>query len=109
MIGLLSPMAGMAAGGAGGGGGISLPSSATSSLSDRSPINIAPVGFNLGAIMQPMMEGSPENGGFGVSFMNRYSGSSAGTLSAGTLGATSILPYVLIGGAALVALFFLVR
>lgn len=109
MLEMLSPMAGMAAGGAGGGGGISMPSSATSSLSDRSPINIAPIGFNLGAILQPMGQGSPENGGYGMDFMNRYSGSSAGSLNAGSVGKTNMLPFLLIGGAALVALFFFVR
>ena len=95
--------------GAAGGTSVSMPSAATSSLSDRSPINIAPIGFNLGAILQPMGQGSPENGGYGMDFMQRYSGQSAGSLSAASVGAGSVLPYLLIGGAALVAVFFLVR
>ena len=109
MLEVLSPMASMFAGGAGGGGGLSMPSSATSSLSDRSPINIAPVGVNFGAIMQSMDQGSPENGGYGTDFMNRYSGSSPQTLSAGAVGATNYLPVILIGGAFLLALLFFVR
>jgi len=82
---------------------------ATSPLSDRSPINIAPVGVNFGAILQPVNQGSPENGGYGMDFMQRYGGGSAGSLSAASLGATNFMPYLLLGGAALVALFFFVR
>ena len=70
--------------GAGGGASLSMPSSATSSLSDRSPINIAPVGFNLGAIMQGMTQGSPENGGIGADFMARYSGQVTGRKASDT-------------------------
>lgn len=33
------------------------------SVSTRNAINVAPVGVNLGAIMQPYTSGSPENGG----------------------------------------------
>lgn len=76
---MLSALAGSV--GAGGGASLSMPSSATSSLSDRSPINIAPIGFNLGAILQPMGQGSPENGGVGADFMARYSGQVAGRKS----------------------------
>ena len=85
-------------------------SSSASTLSDRSPINIAPIGFNLGAILQPMGQGSPENGGYGMDFMQRYSGGSAGSLTAASLGASNMLPYLLIGGAALAGLlFFMMR
>lgn len=104
-------LAGLAGGigGASGGASVSMPSSATSALSDRSPINIAPVGFNLGAILQPMTQGGPENGGAGIDFLSRYSGVGVGQLSAGSVGATNYLPFILIGGAALVALFFFMR
>lgn len=35
------------------------------SVSDRSVVNVAPVGFNLGEIIRAF-EGPPENGGFGI-------------------------------------------
>ena len=93
--------------GAGGGASLSMPSSATSSLSDRSPINIAPIGFNLGAILQPMGQGSPENGGYGMDFMSRYSG---GGISPGTAIAKGTnWPLMLAIPGALVALFFLIK
>jgi len=87
-----------------------MSSAAQSALADRSPINIAPIGFNLGEILQPVAQGGPENGGIGADFMSRYSGASAGSLSAASLGASSTLPLLLIGGAALAALlFFMLR
>ena len=93
--------------GAGGGASLSMPSSATSSLSDRSPINIAPIGFNLGAILQPMGQGSPENGGYGTDFMSRYSG---GGISPGkTIATGTNWPLMLAIPGALVALFFLIK
>lgn len=61
-----------------GGYSLQMSSAAQSALADRSPINIAPVGFNLGAILQPMNQGGPENGGSGMDFMNRYTGQIAG-------------------------------
>ena len=94
--------------GAGGGASLSMPSSATSSLSDRSPINIAPIGFNLGAILQPMGQGSPENGGAGADFMARYSGQVAGRKASDAKG-SNLMPWIMLGGAGLVALFFLIR
>lgn len=53
-------------------GGAAAPSEAGGDLSDRSRIHIAPVGVNLGAIMAPYQEGSPENGGYGLELMSRY-------------------------------------
>ena len=41
-------------------------------LADRSPIHIAPVGVNLGAMFLPYMEGSIQNGGFGLDPPSRY-------------------------------------
>lgn len=104
-IGMLSNMFG----GGSGGGGFQMSSSATSSLSDRSPINVAPIGVNFGAIMQPYGEGSPENGGIGADFMSRYSGHSKSNLSAGDISPSSMLPILLIGGAGLVALLLFMR
>lgn len=106
MLEILSPMANMFSGGAGGGGGLAMPSSATSTLSDRSPINIAPVGFNLGAILQPVSQGGPENGGFGADFMQRYSG---GGQSAGVFSKGVSWPLILAIPGALVALFLLMK
>jgi len=37
------------------------------SVSTRNPVNVAPVGVNLGAIMQPYQTGSAVNGGPGFS------------------------------------------
>lgn len=48
------------------------PGIAKGELSDRSPIHIAPVGVNLGAILAPFNEGSPENGGYGINTLSRY-------------------------------------
>ena len=92
-----------------GSGGLTMPSGATSALSDRSPINVAPIGVNLGAILQPYGQGSPENGGIGADFMARYAGASFQNRSAGDITSTSLLPFILIGGAGLVALLLLVR
>lgn len=39
-------------------------------------INVAPVGVNFGAMLQPFDQGSPENGGYGVVLPSRYGGSS---------------------------------
>lgn len=45
---------------------------ARQSLANRSPIHIAPVGFNFGAIVAPFNEGAPTNGGYGVDIPSRY-------------------------------------
>ena len=101
------PMLAGIAGPGGGGGGLQLASAATSALSDRSPINIAPVAFNWGAMLQNMNQGSPENGGAGIDFMNRYAESTQ-QRNAGQVGSKSILPVVLIAGGALVSILWLV-
>jgi len=104
-VGLLSNMFG----GGQGGGGFQMSSSATSSLSDRSPVNVAPIGVNFGAIMQPYGQGSPENGGIGADFMSRYSGASKQNLSASDIRSSNLLPVMLISGAGLVALLLFMR
>lgn len=43
-----------------------------SSLRDRSPIHIAPTGVNLGSILEPYTQGSPENGGYAIKQPSRY-------------------------------------
>ena len=103
-VGLLSNMFG----GGEGGGGFQISPSSTSALSDRSPINVAPIGVNFGAIMQPYGQGSPENGGIGADFMSRYSGAKS-NLSSSDIRSSSLLPVMLIGGAGLMALLFFMR
>lgn len=41
-------------------------------LSNRTPIHIAPVGVNLGAIIAPFNQGGPENGGMGLDIASRF-------------------------------------
>jgi hypothetical protein len=38
---------------------------------DLTNIHIAPVGINLGSILAPFSDGSPENGGYGIEAMSR--------------------------------------
>ena len=90
-------------------GGFNTPSSAYSNLSDRSPITIAPVGVNFGAMMLPLTQGSPENGGLGVDFMKRYTGGSLQHRSASDGASGSLTPWLIAGGAGLLALIFLIR
>ena len=92
--------------GAGGGYQLQMSAEATSSISDRSPINIAPIGFNLGAILQPVNQAGPENGGIGADFMQRYTG---GGQSPGTFSKGVNWPLLIAIPGALVALFFLMR
>lgn len=51
-----------------GGGG---PGAATGSDEKMQSINIAPVGLNLGSIISPFNQGSPENGGSGLMVPSR--------------------------------------
>jgi hypothetical protein len=43
-----------------------------SKLVDMSSIDVAPVGVNLGEILKPYQEGSPQNGGYGISIPSQY-------------------------------------
>jgi hypothetical protein len=43
-----------------------------SKLVDMSSIDVAPVGVNLGEIVKPYQEGSPANGGYGITLPSRY-------------------------------------
>ena len=92
--------------GAGGGYSLQMSSSAQSALADRSPINIAPVGFNLGEILQPISQGAPENGGIGADFMQRYSG---GGQSAGVFSKGVNWPLMLAIPGAILALYLLMK
>ncbi len=80
-------------------------------LSDRSPIHIAPVGMNLGAIMAPFNEGSPENGGWGIETPNRYRTMMASVPSFGGSSREGVsMPMVaLIAGAGILTVFMLMR
>ena len=40
-------------------------------IAPASSKQIAPIGINLGNILQPMMEGSPQNGGYGADLISR--------------------------------------
>lgn len=78
-------------------GGIAGPEAPDmSSIANRSPINIAPVGVNLGAILQPYDQGSLENGGSGMTTISRYMGASSGSPSVNQVGQQpSIVPIVI--------------
>lgn len=62
-------------------GGEAGPAESWGLFSDRSPIHIAPVGVNLGAILAPYQEGSPENGGYGLELMSRFMDMTKGSAS----------------------------
>jgi len=48
------------------------PSPPQSFLGAPSYVNVQPVGVNLGAVLQPFMEGSPQNGGSGLNYTSRF-------------------------------------
>lgn len=104
--------AAVAAGGQAAAASAPVPTSA--SLSDRSSINIAPVGVNLGSILQPMFQGAATNGGTGIVPQSRWSNGSYSVTPQGisfdvASGETSnMLVYGGIAVAGLLA-FFLVR
>ena len=104
-------MGGMMGGEGGGGGGGPAQSAANESQwNDRSYTNICPVGVNLGAILDPYNQGSTQNGGFGLELLSRFAPGQANNpnLSAelkGTMGGA--MTWILLGGAALVAVFLL--
>jgi hypothetical protein len=79
-------------------------------INDRSAINVAPVGVNLGEILRPFREGSPANGGYGIQTPSRWiGGESAGfspklapqkaTMDEGAV------PVLILGGLAIAGLF----
>lgn len=75
----------------------------TGDVSDRSAVTVAPVGVNLGAILQPYTQGSPENGGYGMDLMSRYApnvqDTGFTTLVSDRSGSASwVMPAAVIGG-----------
>lgn len=75
-------------------------------IADRSIIRIAPVGVNLGAILQPYNEGSLENGGTGLDIISRYipasENSSFSTLVSDRSSINLLWPAVIAGAVVLV-------
>jgi len=67
----LSSVMDVASGGSGGGAGAMKDKYNTGALSDKSPVNIAPIGVNVGEILKPYNQGSVENGGFGLEYPSR--------------------------------------
>lgn len=93
-------------------GGAAAPSGSEGYFSNRSPVNIAPVGVNLGAILQPFNQGAPENGGYGLDLMSRYVENKYGAReTAISIAPSTSIPYVWImvalGGAG--ALIFILK
>ena len=52
--------------------GNSQPLPPQSFLGAPSYVNVQPVGVNLGAVLQPFMEGSAQNGGSGLNYTSRF-------------------------------------
>jgi len=83
------------------------------SINDRSVINIAPIGVNLGEIIRPFNEGSPANGGYGLEIPSRYRTTPAVaelplTGGAGVQSGGTVWTYLILGAMA-VAGFFILR
>jgi len=82
-------------------GGASGPSQAQGgAVNNRSPIHIAPVGVNLGAIISPYNEGSAENGGAGLDIASRFIDAQFGrtVTQTSTPVATKEFPWVMVIG-----------
>lgn len=92
-------------------GGAAAPSGSEGAYSNRNPINVAPVGVNLGAILQPFNEGGPENGGFGLDLMSRYVDKSMGPRETLLTTAPQDVPYgtIIIVIGAVASLFFILK
>lgn len=45
---------------------------ASGDIANRSPVHVAPIGVNFGAILQPFNAGGPEEGGYGMDLMSRW-------------------------------------
>ena len=80
---------------------------ANAEWNDRSYVNIAPVGVNLGAILDPYNQGSAQNGGFGLELMSRYAPAARdnASLSVSAGLGSYLLPILLLGGGLLVFMF----
>lgn len=73
-------------------------------------INIAPIGVNLGSILQPLQEPS-WTGGYGVEVSSALLGDQSATqgLSFSTKVGGSTLPFILLAGTASIALLFYLK
>jgi len=96
----------------GGGGGAEM-SKVDAAMSDRSPINIAPVGVNLGSILQPFNQGAPENGGYGIdrpgAMMPVYGDSQSANLIMGNEKAAQANKQIIIASLALAGLMIIAK
>ena len=101
LAGVASGLTGIAGDAASGGGGIN-PALASN---DRTNISVAPVGVNLGAILQPYTE-NPLNGGFGLDTGTPFAVQgqalprfvAPNTPAMRELSESRTLPFVLVGG-----------
>jgi len=79
------------------------------SIANRTPIHVAPVGVNLGAILAPFNEGSPSNGGYGLDLPGRYQTIGTGTGALPTRGGVPWKVLIAIGGLSVGAFLILRR
>ena len=78
--------------------------------SNRTPISIAPVGVNLGAILQAANSGSSENGGEGVVAQNRFLAGMTdlqAVLNNSSVPSTSKMKYIAISACIIAGIFIL--
>jgi len=73
-------------------------------LQTRNAINVAPVGFNLGAIMQPYQSGSPQNGGFPLQVSTPTTNLTQKQVTPGLLNNQMVIAAAAVGGLLLIAL-----
>jgi|LGOV01.1.fsa_nt_gb hypothetical protein len=75
-------------------------------------IHIAPIGVNLGAILQPFNEGAPQNGGFGLEYLSRYQGASTTprtTITPSEKAPVFNFPMVCMAGGGCLVVYFLLK
>jgi hypothetical protein len=106
LFGALNALSGI---GSSGGG----PKQISSDMNDRSPINIAPVGVNLGAIIQPFDQGGVSNGGSGLEMLSRYLAggdtSRVNTPLTTPVSMSNSWVWVAVAGAGVVAIYFFMK
>jgi len=81
-------------------------------VSNRTPINVCPIGVNLGEILRPYNEGSVTNGGYGLEIPSRYA--TLGNQTVASLiptGDAPMLSPMFLGalGVGVIGLYFLMR
>jgi hypothetical protein len=111
---LLSSVAGAVSGDGGGGGGGSYGTTHDISTPISTPINVSSTGLNLGSILQPLMDGNSNTGGYDLELMSRLgyiaNTNPAGPVTGGSMSNNSILglsPNILLGAGGLVLVLFL--